>query len=90
VQVVVANAGDVLASQVKVTAILTPIATGGRHRGASTGPAESVARVVPTLSAGGSLDLLMPALRCKPGDGYRLLVRVGNDTESLTLRVAAA
>ncbi len=90
VQVVIANAGDVLASQVKVTASLTPIATSGRHRGASTGPAESVARVVPALSAGGSLDLLMPALRCKPGDGYRLLVRVGNDTESLTLRVAAA
>jgi len=90
VQVVIANAGDVPASQVKVTASLTPVESGRHHRGTSQGPPESVGKVVMALAAGGSLDVTLPPLACKPGDRYDLSVRVGKETETLTLQVAAA
>jgi hypothetical protein len=50
----------------------------------------AVSKVVASILAGGSLDLTLPPLTCKPGEGYVLSVRAGNDTESLTLQVAAA
>jgi hypothetical protein len=49
-----------------------------------------VSHVIASLAGGGSLDLTLPPLHCRPGVGYVLKVSFGSDTKSLTLQVAGA
>jgi hypothetical protein len=96
VEVVVANAGNVTESHVTLTASLTPVAAPAPKQPKSaarvaTGrlKAESVSDVIASFVGGGSLDLTLPPLSCRPG-GYVLRVSFGTDSKSLRLQVAAA
>jgi hypothetical protein len=102
VEVVIANAGDVPASNVRVGAKLTPVtaspsgkAPSGHKTSTTTTPAGPVlhsaatSSLIAALAAGRSVDITLPALSCQAGGRYVLEIKVGDDVESFTLQVAA-
>jgi hypothetical protein len=80
---------------------LTPIAAPPAKKAKSTGTTsstvatslprpDSVSHVIAFFAAGGSLDLTLPPIGCRPGIAYILKVSLGGDVESLRLQVAVA
>jgi hypothetical protein len=97
---VIANAGNVPASNVRVFATLTPVTTAPKghssgHQSTTTtlaGPpthASTAGRIIGSLGAGRSIYISLPPLACRSGVRYVLRIKVGSDVESITLQVAA-
>ncbi len=93
VVVVVANAGASIARDVSVTATASPLPPPPAGKGHHGGPAARIAasfshRLIGELLAGASIELVMPALGVRPGTGYVLTVRLGDQVDTIKLEVA--
>jgi hypothetical protein len=101
--IVIANAGNVAARNVIVTARVVRLAASGKSRasgqaaGSPSSTPETVRRLVRSCGAGSSLELSLPPLGVRPGNVYMLTVAISGgrtaaaagDTESVRIAVAS-